>query len=357
VDFVNSLEFKYKGNEVEISWKNPNETTLVVPMHGAKFYFRGDSEISVTKQRIDGMLCVEDRIKLKNELYFRQIAMRVADSSGYIGTVTPSEHEDRIGIERDFHDAWADNEEVEKIDVRSSNEVCTAPEMRYITRRLGNITGKRLLDVGCGLGEASVYFALLGANVTSSDLSQGMLDATKRLAAANGVTVTQHLASAEDMQLSLNEKFDVIYAGNLLHHVNIEETISKIKSHIAVDGVFVSWDPLAYNPAINIYRRIATAVRTPDEHPLTLSDIKLFRKYFGVVETRYFWFTTLIVFVIMALVQRRNPNKERFWKVVVMEGAKWKWLYWPLELFDRIVLTLIPPLRLLCWNVVVVCRL
>ncbi|HAH31251.1 MAG TPA: SAM-dependent methyltransferase [Elusimicrobia bacterium] len=246
---------------------------------------------------------------------------------------------------------------MENIDVRAVNEACTAPEMRYITRRLGNIRGKRLLDVGCGLGEASVYFALLGADVTSCDLSRGMLDAAGRLAGTNGVKVTTHLAAAEDMRLPPEARFDIIYAGNLLHHVDIDRTLSRIKPHLAPGGVMVTWDPLAYNPVINIYRAIATDVRTPDEHPLGVGDLRLFRKHFATVETRYFWLTTLLIFLIMVLAQRRNPNKERFWKVVVREERKWRRLYQPLEKLDRVLLVIFPPLRLLCWNAVVACSI
>jgi 2-polyprenyl-3-methyl-5-hydroxy-6-metoxy-1,4-benzoquinol methylase len=60
------------------------------------------------------------------------------------------------------------------------------------------------------LGEASVYFAMLGASVTSSDLSQGMLDAAQRLAAANNVTVQPLLSAAEDLGLTVDRKFDII---------------------------------------------------------------------------------------------------------------------------------------------------
>jgi len=357
-DFVRGLEFSYKKGEVSIAWQLPNFGSMTAPLDEANFYLRGDSEKDAVCQRKMELMDTEDPIKLKNNIYFKEIVMHVAESAGYKkGDTNQTVHDERIQNEREFHDAWADNEDVEKIDVRTSNEVCTAPEMRYIIKRLGNIKGKRLLDVGCGLGEASVYFAILGADVTSSDLSQGMLDATTRLAQANGVSVKQHVASAEDLQLSPDAKFDIIYAGNLLHHVDIEETITRIKPHLADGGVFVTWDPLAYNPAINVYRSMATDVRTPDEHPLKWSDIKLFHKHFGTVETRYFWFTTLIIFVIMALAQRRNPNKERFWKVVVQEGNKWAWLYRPLESLDRLLLTVLPPLRLLCWNVVIVCKI
>lgn len=355
-DFVASLDFAYEAGDFRVSWALPQPGSHVFESGGAQFYLRGDSENNAKKQTESGLLGKEDPIKIQNQVYFDQVVGQVAQAAGFGPATSSANPVDRLAVERDFHDAWAESEQVELIDVRGSNEVCTAPEMRYITRRLGNLKGKRLLDVGCGLGEASVYFAMQGADVTSSDLSQGMLDAATRLAQANGVMVRQHLASAEDMCLSADQTFDVIYAGNLLHHVDIEATLSRIRPHLADGGVLVTWDPLAYNPAINVYRGMAMEVRTPDEHPLTLKDIRSFKKYFGHVETRYFWFTTLIIFVIMALAQRRDPNKERFWKVILKEGPKWAWLYHPLAFVDRVLLAVLPPLRLLCWNVVVVAR-
>jgi SAM-dependent methyltransferase len=158
------------------------------------------------------------------------------------------------------------------------------------------------------------------------------------------------------MNLLENDKFDIIYLGNLLHHVNIDNTLQKIKKHLKEEGVLASWDPLAYNPIINVYRKIAMEVRTEDEHPLRVADIKTFKSHFKHVETKYFWFFTLIIFLVMALIQRRDPNKERFWKVVLAEGDKWRWLYKPLELLDKILLVIFPPLRLLCWNIVIIAK-
>jgi SAM-dependent methyltransferase len=356
-DFVRNLDFSYQKGSVRISWNAAIPGALSIPLDESRFYLRGDNEQHIARQREAGLMASEDPIKLKNDTYFKEVVMRVAQSAGYqVFVGGQSDDSERLIKERAFHDAWAGSENIDSIDVRTANEACTAPEMRYITQRLGDIRGKRLLDVGCGLGEASVYFALMGANVTSSDLSQGMLDAACRLAQANNVCVTPHIAAAEDLKLPPDALFDIIYAGNLLHHVDIEQTLSRIKPHLAPEGVVVTWDPLAYNPVINVYRAMAADVRTPDEHPLKWTDIQLFRKHFGNVETRYFWLTTLIIFLIMALIQRRNPNKERFWKVVVQEGGKWRWLYLPLERLDRILLKIFPPLRLLCWNVVIVCK-
>lgn len=355
--FVGGIDFTYQKGAACIAWQLPIPGCIVVRLDEPTFYSRGDRQKTDSSQDERGPVAAEDPVKLRNHSYFREIVMRVADLAGYEESSNAEIARDsRIEKERVFHDSWAGSEVVENIDVLAVNRVCTAPEMRYITLRLGNLNGKRLLDIGCGLGEASVYFAMMGADVTSSDLSQGMLDATSRLARTNGVSVVQHVASAEDMRLPPDAMFDVIYAGNLLHHTDVEATITRVIPHLAVGGTFVSWDPLAYNPAINVYRSIATDVRTPDEHPLKWNDIQLFRKHFGVVETRYFWLTTLVIFVIMALAQRRNPNRERFWKVVVQEGNKWRRLYLPLEKIDELLLRIVPPLRLLCWNVVIVAR-
>lgn len=352
--FLDELDFQYLQGKIVIAWGTGQPGAIEFMLDEPRLYLRGDSAKNIERQSTLGLLGGEDAIKSANEAYFREIVTRVAEAAGYVIQSGGARDAERYDKERAFHDAWADSEDAARIDVCKANEVCTAPEMRYIKQRLGGLLGKTLLDVGCGLGEASVYFALQGASVTSMDISGGMLDSTRRLADRYGLEVRTHQSAAEELLLAPGEKFDVIYAGNLLHHVDILHTVKLLKPHLAPGGVLVTWDPLAYNPAINVYRSIATEVRTDDEHPLKWADIAGIKALFPHVETRYFWLSTLVVFLVMALVQRRNPNKERFWKVVVEEGDKWAWLYRPLERLDRLLLAVFPPFRLLCWNVVIV---
>ena len=159
---------------------------------------------------------------------------------------------DRFTNEEKFHDVWASNEDFQKIDVIKMNEAVTAPEMRCITKSLGNITNKKLLDVGCGLGEASVYFAIKRADVTATDISGKMLENTYELGKYYHVNIRTHKSSAEDLMLGDEKDFDIVYTGYLLHHVEIDSTLCKIVSVLKQDGIFVSWDPIAYNPIINI---------------------------------------------------------------------------------------------------------
>ena len=355
--FLHGLKFEYDKGKTRISWQGEQPGSAEFPLNEPRLYVRGDSVEHRARQQQAGISANEDPIKLANDAYFQAAVKQVATAAGLqLQDNQDGAEEDRYTKERSFHDAWAESEDPSQIDVRQANEACTAPEMRFITKRLGDIRGKRLLDVGCGLGEASVYFALQGAKVTSADLSPGMLTACSRLATANGVKVTPHRAAAEDMQLPPEAQFDIIYAGNLLHHVDIEQTIARLRPHLAPDGLLVTWDPVAYNPVINVYRKMATEVRTPDEHPLTWIDLKCFEKYFDHVERKYFWLSTLLIFILMAVVQNKNPNKVRFWKAVVQDSHNWRWLYNPLEKMDKALLIMLPPLRLLCWNVVVVCK-
>ena len=359
-EFTEGLDFRYERGHAVVAWGTPEGGHLAFPLAEIELFQRGDTCEHAARQRAARSAPGDDAVQRRNAEYFRRALMRVAGQAGLaLGAAVPGNRASerrRLMSEEAFHDQWASAEDAGDIDVLAVQEACTSPEMRYITSVLGNVAGRKVLDVGCGLGEASVYFALKGAEVTSLDLSDGMLAATSRLAARYGVGVRTVKAAAEQTNLPVGELFDVIYAGNLLHHVDIEATLRLLKPHLAPDGVFVSWDPLAYNPLINVYRRIATAVRTPDEHPLKLKDLHLFRREFGDVSTRYFWLGTLLIFLWMALVQRRHPNRERFWKAVVKEGPRWEPWYRPLKKLDDFLLRLLPPLRMLCWNVVIVAR-
>jgi len=361
-DWINQLTIENPGpGGVRLVWAGPQPGEHRLELKRAKFYTRGDAEAHARRQQVAGLIADEDHIMVQNLAYFQAELRQVLIQSGLFSAANLPESADgpsdaaRKHAEEIFHDEWAASVDVSKIDVRQMNEACTAPEMRWIRQTLGELKGRTLLDVGCGLGEASVYFALLGAEVTATDISPGMCATAQRLAQVNGVTIHTHVSAAEDLGLPADRQFDVIYTGNTLHHVDIAATMPRLLRHLKTDGIFVSWDPVAYNPVINLYRRRAMQVRTEDEHPLRLRDIRSVQAHFRESRIRWFWLSTLLIFCLMAVVQRRDPNRERYWKKVVEEADRWAWLYRPLELLDRVLL-LLPFLRPLCWNVVILGR-
>ncbi len=360
--WINGLTIENPGpGGLRVAWTAPLAGEHRVELKNARFYTRGDAPAHSKRQQEAGLTFHDDRIMAQNVTFFDGELRTVLLRSGLCTEAQLNGHFTGVGdaarkhAEEVFHDEWAASVDVTKIDVRQMNEACTAPEMRHIRHALGDLHGRTLLDVGCGLGEAAVYFALLGADVTATDISPGMCDAARRLAEHNGVKIKTHVSASEDLGFPAETKFDVIYTGNTLHHVDIAATMPLLLKHLKPDGVFVSWDPVAYNPAINYYRRHAMEVRTEDEHPLRLADIRAVRANFKESKIAWFWLSTLLLFIIMKFVQRRDPNKERYWKKVIEEADAWAWLYWPLADLDRVLLH-IPFLRPLCWNVVIVGR-
>jgi ubiquinone/menaquinone biosynthesis C-methylase UbiE len=250
-----------------------------------------------------------------------------------------------------FHDAWASNTRADDILVRESFEAPTSVENQFILKRMGPLAGKRLLDIGPGFGESSVYFALQGSDVTALDISPGMIRTALSLAERHGVKLTGVVSVAEELNVP-NEAFDFVYISNAIHHVlDRASMFREILRVLKPGGRFFSIDPLAYNPAINIYRRMATEVRTPDERPLTRSDVKLASKYFANFGHREFWIASLALLAKYYFKDHIHPNEDRYWERITHETAsslRW-WL--PLKSIDS-VLTRIPAVRWLAWNVV-----
>jgi 2-polyprenyl-3-methyl-5-hydroxy-6-metoxy-1,4-benzoquinol methylase len=81
--------------------------------------------------------------------------------------------------------------------------------------------GKRVLEIGCGLGFASIDYALNGATVTAVDLSANSLNLAKAHAQAMSVDkrITFVQANVERLhQMMRVEPFDLIYSFGVLHH-------------------------------------------------------------------------------------------------------------------------------------------
>jgi SAM-dependent methyltransferase len=250
-----------------------------------------------------------------------------------------------------FHDAWASDTELSDILVRECFEAPTAMENQFILRRMGDLRGKKLLDIGAGLGESSVYFALQGAEVTTVDLSPQMVETALKLGAHYGVKLQGLVSGGETLDLQPSA-YDIIYIANTIHHVQDRPSLFvQMQRALKPGGRFFSYDPLAYNPAINVYRRMATGVRTADESPLTAADVQLAEKYFLNVGHREFWVLSLLLFVKYYAKDRVNPNDDRYWKRILRETPKTLWWWLPLRTVDE-WLARIPLVRWLAWNMV-----
>lgn len=358
-----ALRLSHPGSGLlHVAWTEPAAGETTVDFRGARFYTRGDTAAHAELQTQRGFAAAGDAVQTENRAFFDAALQTVLRTAGFTAPETPgAENENlpadaaRKAAEEAFHDAWAASEDIAHIDLRQRNEACTAPEMRHIMRTLGDLHGKTLLDLGCGLGEAAVYFGLCGATVTATDVSPGMCDLTQRLAARHGVKLETQVSAAEDLRLC-DRQFDIVHLANTLHHVDLEATLDRVLPHLRPGGVFVSWDPVAYNPLINVYRRIATEVRTPDEHPLRLRDVRAIAARLERPEIRWFWLTTLAVFLWMVAVQGLRPNRVRLWKRVIDDADRLRWLYAPLARLDAFLLEWLPFLRPLCWNVVIIGR-
>lgn len=77
--------------------------------------------------------------------------------------------------------------------------------------------GKRLLEIGCGLGTDLVQFARGGALVTGIDLTPRSIELAKRRFELAGLPADLRVADAEALPFA-DESFDVVYSFGVLHH-------------------------------------------------------------------------------------------------------------------------------------------
>ncbi|MDL2237116.1 class I SAM-dependent methyltransferase [Christensenellaceae bacterium OttesenSCG-928-K19] len=123
---------------------------------------------------------------------------------------------------------------------RSQKGLAGAGEWHEFKKLLPDFNGKRVLDLGCGLGWHCVYAAQHGAaRVVGTDISQKMLEEARCKSADAGVTVEYLNIAIEDACFE-EAAFDIVLSSLAFHYVaSFAEICKNVYRLLSPGGDFV----------------------------------------------------------------------------------------------------------------------
>ena len=140
------------------------------------------------------------------------------------------------------------------------------------------LRGKRVLDVGCGMGRFSDVASLWGATVVGIDLSRAVDAAQRNIGGRENV----HIAQANIFELPFREEtFDVVFSIGVLHHTpNTKAAFDNLPRLLRRNGKIAIWVYTSYDGYqwrwSDLYRRVTPRLPKRLLHVLSYAAVPLY---------------------------------------------------------------------------------
>lgn len=119
--------------------------------------------------------------------------------------------------------------------------------LEYISEKV-KLSGKNVIDIGCGGGILAESMALLGANVTGIDLNQSLIQVGKLHQYETGAKLDYQYIAAETIAAEKPAEFDVITCLEMLEHVPDPCSIVKACGQLVKPGGDLFFSTINRNP-------------------------------------------------------------------------------------------------------------
>jgi 2-polyprenyl-3-methyl-5-hydroxy-6-metoxy-1,4-benzoquinol methylase len=200
--------------------------------------------------------------------------------------LNPKDLEARLARELQWHEEHPESGELETVS-RYKRLVLERMRARQ-WKLLGDLAGKSVLEIGCGVGRETVELARRGGQVLAIDLSPTLVEVARQRVAGAGLEARVRFAAMPAERLSEDgQHFDVVVGNGVLHHLDLPRFKECLPGLLTPGAVAQFTEPIAHNPLLRLYRLLTPHLHSPEEAALTASAIAEFVKGFSTVQLQY----------------------------------------------------------------------
>jgi ubiquinone/menaquinone biosynthesis C-methylase UbiE len=204
----------------------------------------------------------------------------------------------------------------------------------YLFDQLGDLRGKRVLEIGGGTGFHAAMLVHRGAKVVATDVSSVGVEVMQRRFEANGMSDRAEAAVVVAEQMPFEDgSFDFVIGLAVLHHLVMDQAAPEIARVLVPGGRAVFLEPLSENRILDFVRDYVPypGKKSPHGHRgVTFAMLKEASRFFASTKVHPFYLTAMLN---RAIGQHTSIT--------------------PLERLDDIVIRRVPRARALCRQVVV----
>ena len=151
----------------------------------------------------------------------------------------------------------------------------TFPVFERMLDAAGDLSGRTVLEYGCGEGWITAALARRGARVCAFDISAEAVAQTRQTLQHAGLSARCDVRVMPGEALTFDANtFDLAIGFAILHHLEMTPALAELHRVLKPGGRALFAEPLASNPAIRLYRWLTPQYRTRDEVPIDLERLE-----------------------------------------------------------------------------------